>query len=157
MDEKLFPLRLKQLRVEKKLTLEELAQKIGTTKTTLSRYENGERSPKLHILGMLANYFEVDMAWLAGTEEVTEKNEDPFSNLESIFKKLNKDNQKEVIHFAEYKLDEQETETGQTDKNDEFMNDLSAFIDEFGKAAYEDLYKLIVNKRKKNDENADVI
>ncbi|EME8160480.1 helix-turn-helix domain-containing protein [Enterococcus faecium] len=69
MSDEIFRRRLKELRVEKKLTLEELANAIGTTKTTLSRYENGERSPKLQLVGALANYFNVDMTWLSGLEE----------------------------------------------------------------------------------------
>jgi len=155
--EELFPIRLKQLRTERKLTLEDLAKSIGTTKTTLSRYENGERSPKLQILGLLANFFDVDMAWLAGSEEDIKKEESNLSVLGDIFGKLNNDNQNEVIHFARYKLDEQELEKSENDKNEEFMRDLSAFIDEFGQDAYEDLYNFIVNKRKKNDDNADAV
>ncbi|VEE82199.1 helix-turn-helix domain-containing protein [Enterococcus hirae] len=69
MSDEIFRHRLKKLRLEKKLTLEELAKIIGTTKTTLSRYENGERSPKLQIVGALANYFNVDMTWLSGLED----------------------------------------------------------------------------------------
>lgn len=157
MKEELFPIRLKQLRTERKLTLEDLAKSIGTTKTTLSRYENGERSPKLQILGMLANFFDVDMAWLAGSEEDIRKEENDLSILEDIFGKLSKDNKNEVIHFAQYKLDEQELAKNENEKNEEFMNDLSAFIDEFGQDAYEDLYKFIINKRKKNDDNADAV
>ncbi len=37
--------RIKQLRVEKDITLEELADILGTTKSTLSRYENNLRIP----------------------------------------------------------------------------------------------------------------
>ncbi|WP_242328335.1 helix-turn-helix domain-containing protein [Enterococcus avium] len=71
MSDELFRQRLKKLRSEKGMTLEELANLIGTTKTTLSRYENGERSPKLQLVGALANYFNVEMAWLSGMENTT--------------------------------------------------------------------------------------
>lgn len=102
MNEKLFPERLKQLRLEKKMTLDELADAIGTTKTTLSRYENAERSPKLPVVGALANYFNVDMAWLSGISE-SEKSVDIIP----IYSKLNIQRQKEVYKFAEQQLSEQ--------------------------------------------------
>lgn len=104
MDEKLFPERLKKLRIEKGLTLEELAKIIGTTKTTLSRYENGERSPKLQLVGLLANYFQVDMAWLSG--QSTKKND---LDILSIYNQLSPSRQKKVYDFIETQLKEQET------------------------------------------------
>lgn len=84
MSDEIFRRRLKKLRLEKKLTLEELAKIIGTTKTTLSRYENGERSPKLQLVGALANYFNVDMAWLSGLED----NHQPLLDILSLDKKI---------------------------------------------------------------------
>lgn len=84
MSDEIFRRRLKKLRLEKKLTLEELAKIIGTTKTTLSRYENGERSPKLQLVGALANYFNVDMAWLSGLED----NHQPLLDVLSLDKKI---------------------------------------------------------------------
>lgn len=79
MSDEIFRRRLKKLRLEKKLTLEELAKIIGTTKTTLSRYENGERSPKLQLVGALANYFNVDMTWLSGLEDINQPPHDVLS------------------------------------------------------------------------------
>jgi len=58
--------RLSNLRHEKNLTLDDLANKIGTTKSTISRYENGMRQPKQDILEALANYFEVTTDYLLG-------------------------------------------------------------------------------------------
>ena len=68
MQSKLFQQRLKGLRKEKGITLERLAKEIGTTKVTLSRYENGDRSPKLEFVAALSNYFNVEMTWLAGVD-----------------------------------------------------------------------------------------
>lgn len=42
-----FGQKLKAYREEKKLTLDELATMLGTTKQVLSRYERGERTPKI--------------------------------------------------------------------------------------------------------------
>lgn len=84
MSDEIFRRRLKKLRLEKKLTLEELAKIIGTTKTTLSRYENGERSPKLQLVGALANYFNVDMTWLSGLEDSNQ----PLLDILSLDRKI---------------------------------------------------------------------
>lgn len=108
MNEKLFPQRLKELRAEKGITLEELAKKIGTTKTTLSRYENGERSPKLQLVGLLANYFQVDMSWLSGQSD--QRNS---LNILPIYNQLSPPRQQKVYDFAEAQLKDQKQETKQ--------------------------------------------
>ncbi|HBC7247196.1 helix-turn-helix domain-containing protein [Enterococcus faecalis] len=105
MNEKLFPERLKELRIEKGITLEELAKNIGTTKTTLSRYENGERSPKLQLVGLLANYFQVDMAWLSG-QSIYKNTLDVLP----VYNQLTPSRQQKVYDFAENQLKEQEQE-----------------------------------------------
>ena len=61
MDTKLFPIKLKTLRLSKKLTLTELAKNIGITKQSLSLYENGSREPGLYTLVKLAEYFNVNI------------------------------------------------------------------------------------------------
>ncbi len=58
--------RLKELRKEKGLTLEQMAIDLDTTKVTLSRYENGVREPKNDTLNLLANYFGVSIDYLFG-------------------------------------------------------------------------------------------
>lgn len=45
-----FAERLKQLRKENGVTMEKLAEEIGTTKSTISRYENNKREPKKHFI-----------------------------------------------------------------------------------------------------------
>lgn len=58
--------RLKSLRKEKDLTLEELAQKLGVTKQVLSRYERGERQADYGTLVKIADFFEVSVDYLLG-------------------------------------------------------------------------------------------
>lgn len=58
--------RLKELRKEKKLTQEELAGEIGVSKITILRWENGERQIKPDKAQALADYFEVNPAYLLG-------------------------------------------------------------------------------------------
>lgn len=61
-----FPSRLKQLRQSSGLTLEQLGNNIGSTKSTLSNFENGNKNPSLEILINLADYFNVSIDYLAG-------------------------------------------------------------------------------------------
>ena len=58
-----FAERLKELRKEKQLTVEQLAQNIGSAKSTISRYENG-REPKGDIIRLLTEYFDVSIDYL---------------------------------------------------------------------------------------------
>jgi transcriptional regulator with XRE-family HTH domain len=58
--------RLKQLRLEKELTLEQVAKALSTTKVSISRYENSAREPKSDTLIQLANYFDVSIDYLLG-------------------------------------------------------------------------------------------
>lgn len=61
-----FTERLKELRKSKGITLEKLAEELGTAKSTLSRYENGLREPKKDFLEMLSEYFDVSVDYLLG-------------------------------------------------------------------------------------------
>ena len=57
-----IPDRLKQLRKRKKLTLQQLAQKAGCTKSYISQLEKGTSSPSVSMLGRLAEALETPVA-----------------------------------------------------------------------------------------------
>lgn len=61
-----FSERLKLLREERKITLDELAEKINSTKSTLSRYENNKRTPNIEFIERVANFFNVTSDYLLG-------------------------------------------------------------------------------------------
>lgn len=61
--------RLKQLREERKLTLRELADIIHIDKSSLSRFENGEREPRTSVILDIANFFNVSVDYLLGVSE----------------------------------------------------------------------------------------
>ena len=52
---------LKTLRKDKKLTQEELADKMNVSRRTVSRWETGSNLPDLSILVELADLYDVDM------------------------------------------------------------------------------------------------
>lgn len=65
-----FSKRLRKLRKERGLTLDQLANKLGTTKSTLSRYETGKREPKLDLVNELANFFDVSVDYILGRTDI---------------------------------------------------------------------------------------
>jgi len=67
---KVFAQRLRALRIEKNLTQQELAETIGTVKSTISQYESCKREPVLSILIKLAKALDVDIPYLIGESDV---------------------------------------------------------------------------------------
>lgn len=65
-----FGERLKQLRTEKNITLEKMADLFETTKATLSRYENSIREPKMDFIQKCAIFFDCSTDYLTGTSDV---------------------------------------------------------------------------------------
>lgn len=61
-----FGANLRRLRKERKLSMDALAEKAGTSKQVLSRYENGERAPKISMVKKLADALGVSIAQLTG-------------------------------------------------------------------------------------------
>lgn len=84
--------RLKQLRLERGITLEQVAKDLNTTKVTISRYENSVREPKSDTLRQLANYFDVSIDYLLGESDerkhITDDEREVQVILEETRKKL---------------------------------------------------------------------
>ena len=70
--------RIKLLRKERGLTLEQLAKDLNTAPITLSRYENELRDPKCEVLKSLAEYFDVSVDYLIGNSDIRNKAENPY-------------------------------------------------------------------------------
>src|SRR3954449_7817619 len=62
--------RLKSLRKERGVTLIDLAERTGISKSTLSRLENGQRRPSLELLLPLAQAYRVPLDDLVGAPDV---------------------------------------------------------------------------------------
>ncbi len=62
--------RLKQMRLQRGVTLTGLAASTGISKSTLSRLENGQRRPSLELLLPLAHAYRVPLDDLVGAPEV---------------------------------------------------------------------------------------
>jgi transcriptional regulator with XRE-family HTH domain len=61
-----FSTRLKEIRREKKLTQEQLGQKVNVTKVSISGYESGNRTPDMETLQKIADVLKVSVDWLLG-------------------------------------------------------------------------------------------
>ena len=58
--------RIKALRVEKKLTQQQVADALGLNSVTYLRYEKGQRQMPLELLPMIADLFDVSLDYLFG-------------------------------------------------------------------------------------------
>lgn len=65
----MFKDEFKKLRLEWKYTQEEIAQKLGVGKSTISMYENGNREPDFEMLEAIADVFNVDMNRLISAKQ----------------------------------------------------------------------------------------
>ena len=64
--QEIFVKRLIELMENANMTQIELAQKIGTTNVTISRYISGERCPRIEIVAQIAKVFNVSIDYLLG-------------------------------------------------------------------------------------------
>ena len=100
--------RLKELRQEKKLTQEELADNLGISKRTLGYWEKGEVQIKPGKAQALADYFEVSVGYLLGYEvnNKTDGLSDKIFNFQSeIIKNIRKMEYKEVVILEQISRD----------------------------------------------------
>ncbi len=64
-----FGERLKELRIEKGISQEQLAKNLNLTHGAICLWENNQRIPKLDALILLAKYFNVSLDYIAGVED----------------------------------------------------------------------------------------
>ena len=76
MDQKKIGLFLKDLRKEKGITQEELAQLIGVSSRSVSRWETGSNMPDISLLSAIADYYDVDVREIIDGERKSGMNEE---------------------------------------------------------------------------------
>ena len=57
---------VKSLRLERGWSQQDVADRVGLNKMTISQYENGKRKPSFEMIEALAEIFHVDMNYLLG-------------------------------------------------------------------------------------------
>lgn len=83
---------IKELRKEKNLTQEQLAEKFCVSRRTVSRWETGSNLPDLDVLVEMSDFFEVDLREILDGERKSEK--------------MNAELKETVLKVAEYSNDE---------------------------------------------------
>lgn len=63
-----FSQRLKELRLKRGLTQQEIADLVHVNRVTYTNWEKGKREPSFENLVKLADLFEVSLDWLFGRE-----------------------------------------------------------------------------------------
>lgn len=69
---------LKSLRIKEGLTQEELAERLGMSRSAIGMYEQGKRVPPADVLELFANFYNVDMNYVTG-----KTNEDYYLDLKT--------------------------------------------------------------------------
>lgn len=77
----MFADELMKLRKENNLTQQQLADKLGLSRSTIGMYEKGQREPNFETLELIADFFNVRMERLIGKTTSNSSDEDNYSNL----------------------------------------------------------------------------
>ncbi|WP_434785365.1 helix-turn-helix domain-containing protein [Lactobacillus iners] len=91
-------------RRQNNLTMEELGQKLGKAKSSISRWVSGERYPKIEEIEQIANFFNTDIYTLIFGFNY---NEDSKSDLLTVYNQLTDIRKHKVYSYAKQQLDEQ--------------------------------------------------
>lgn len=102
-----FSEKLKLVRKESNMTQEEVAQRLGVTRATYSRYELGQREPNVEMLKNISNVFNVSVDFLVNTNKY---NKDAVLNsteqkLLQIFRDLNVQGQDYIMQTIDMAKD----------------------------------------------------
>lgn len=69
-----FAERLKYMREKNKVSLADLALKVGVSAASLNRYEQGQREPKYDVISRVSAYFGVGPMWMMGYDAPQQHN-----------------------------------------------------------------------------------
>ena len=102
MNQKKMGAFIKTLRKDKNLTQEQLAEVLGVSNRTVSRWETGSNIPDLDMLIILSDYFDVEIKDLIdGEKSVEQKSNTENDNLKAVAD-YNKDREKNLIRKIYY-------------------------------------------------------
>ena len=102
---------LKKIRESQNKTQQNLADFLGVSRPTYTRYENGEREPDFLTLKKLSEYFDVSIDYLLGIEKAATENAEAATEynratieFNAIFNQLSPEGRAELIRHAELLL-----------------------------------------------------
>jgi len=137
--------RLKELRKEKGLTQEELSNEIGTTKLTISNWENEKHSIGSEKAKLLADLFNVSVGYLLGHSEYRDSQEasyqlyqkdpdDPYKHVKARVYSILGDDLMKVL--------EEQYVTGHDEPD---YSNLTSFLSAVNQLSYTDEEELLLN------------
>lgn len=99
--------KLKQIREDRGLTLEEFAKLLGTSKQVLSRYENDVNTPKITTVDHYAKVLHVPLAYLINDaiesyDDVIETSTSEVDEIQALLSQLSREQKQQVIQFATF-------------------------------------------------------
>ena len=99
----------KGLRLSKEYTQEELANRLGFSKSRINMYERGEREPNFETLELISDFFNVDMNYLLGKTNKTtlvlpgvDSAPYQYEKFISLLEQLNDNGRNRMFEYAEY-------------------------------------------------------
>lgn len=118
--------KIKQRRQEMSISVDELAQKLNVSRTTIYRYEKGEISKMpTETLEKIARTLNTTPAYFMGWND----NPEIKSNILSIYNQLEQPRQEKVVDFAQEQLDEQNNKVAIVDTIDEDIEYITDYVD----------------------------
>lgn len=105
--------KIKELRKSRKMTQTELAEILGTTKQSISRYENGQRKADQDVLFSLAEIFKVSIDEFfpeQSDSNVITSISTPKEKLNDIFDILSADSKNKLLKYAQLLQESENTE-----------------------------------------------
>lgn len=104
MDAEKFKDFIKELRNEKKISQEQLANDIYVSRTTITKWENGKSIPDPDKYSILCDYFNLTLEELISSERKTKRNSKELSNtlLNFINKQFNKNKRLSILVFINF-------------------------------------------------------
>ena len=92
--------RIIQLRKQKNLSQQELADKIGASRTIIGNYERNANTPSIEVLLKLAKVFDVSVDFLIGEGELSSYDKAVLKRMEDI-ERLDPDTQKHLFFLID--------------------------------------------------------
>lgn len=103
MENNVIGTQISLLRKKFGLTQEDLANKLGFSKQTISNWETGLKTPRMGAIQKIADLFNVSKSFIIeGIEEA------PSASIEKIYNQLSPSRQQKVYNFAKQELKEQQ-------------------------------------------------
>lgn len=133
MENNVIGTQISSLRKKFGLTQEDLANKLGFSKQTVSNWETGLKTPRMGAIQKMADLFNVSKSFIIeGVEEP------PSTSIEKIYNQLSSPRQQKVYNFATKELEEQKQEQANTqvipiekeEKNSDEIYTLAAHSDD---------------------------